>query len=115
MNVCQNGASRTPPQARFASGSEWLAWRLDWERGRQEIVEANEAKRQTLLKLLPSNVVMDGPPAECGDRLEIIYPIRRLDLRPDKNGRIWILGPSMPMSQAELEGHFSRQIQANSL
>jgi hypothetical protein len=115
MNVCQDGAPTMSPQPRFASAAEWLAWRRDWERGRQEIAEANEAKCRTLLKLLPPDAVMDGRPLEYGDRIETIYPIRRLAQRADGNDRIWILGPSMPMSQAELEDHFSRQTRAISL
>jgi hypothetical protein len=31
-------------QSRFTSGNEWLAWRSDWERGRQEIAARNEAE-----------------------------------------------------------------------
>ncbi len=112
MNMVTDTASAAPLQPRFASGLEWLAWRLDWERGRQEIAEAKESTRRTLIELLPEHLEMDGPPVEYGDRIGAIYPCRRTDQSPNEINRVWIHGPNRPMSQPELESHFMRQIQA---
>lgn len=113
MSITHNEDSASLLSSRFASGREWLARRMDWECGRQEIAEAKESRRRTLIKLLPAHLVMDGPPVEYGDRIETTYPCRRTDQRPEEDSRVWIYGPSWPMSEPELESYFKRQIQAS--
>jgi hypothetical protein len=90
----------------------WLAKRMNVDECQREIEKAREAQRRMLRALLPPDLVLDGRPAEYGDRIEVVHSVRWVGRVAAGSARGPINGPSRPMGQTELENHFSRQIQS---
>ena len=102
-------------ESRLVSGDKWLARRLDWERGRQEIAECNKAESVTLQSAL----------AACGqqseleakgqkpDGIENVYKIPLSDPETGLSFRatIYGYGPIRPATEPDRQAHFLRQIE----
>jgi hypothetical protein len=103
-------------QSRFTSGNEWLIWRSDWERGRQEIAARNEGESVAFQGALAAGDEHSKPEAkgQRRDGIENVYSVTLNDQETGLSFRtgIYGYGPTRPMTEADKQAHFLKQIEA---
>jgi hypothetical protein len=103
-------------RSRFASGTEWLAWRSDSERGRQEIAAARESECLALKSALVAGGHDPQPERMAWTYgIETVYKVSLKDAMTGATYRAEIygfFGTTMPATEAERAAHFTRQINA---
>jgi hypothetical protein len=105
-----------PAQSRFAAGAEWLARRLDWQRRTQELAEQNEGESVTLQSVLADRG-QQSKPEEQGQKpygIENVYKVYLHDpeLGLSFRATVYGYGTILPMTEADKQAHFLRQIEA---
>jgi len=113
MNI-EPTTTQPSTEPRFKSGTEWLAWRRDYQRGQQEILAARAAELLALENVLSvggHHRQADPMPWTYG--VETIYKVTLRDLETTLESRVevkGVFGTASSMTPAEREEHFRRQI-----
>jgi hypothetical protein len=103
-------------QSRFASGAEWMAWRLAWELGRQEIAAARESEYLAAKCALAAGGHDPQPermPWTYG--IQTVYKVSLKDPMTGLTHRAEIYGffrTMMPKTENERADYLTRQINA---
>lgn len=91
-----------------ASGMCQACWENYYNKLEQPWLELDNALRRLLLT--EAELEMIEPPTSAAAGIERMYPLQWKHPKEGEDLRVWLVGPSVPMSKADLQEFFRRQI-----